>query len=161
MSPVGRGVGSGLSRICCCSSFPRVISCYSPPQAHPACFADAQQLTGTERRRLKGEPGCDWPQETGVMSVSRLMETESVTRIKYLYALKSIFSFFVSRRAQFKPKRQRAETERRGSGLRRESALSGLGVALTRRYYILSLKIRPSFSFLFFSFFLFRPRRLA
>lgn len=141
MSPVGRGVGSGLSRICCCSSFPRsagVISCYSPPQAHPACFADAQQLTGTERRRLKGEPGCDWPQETGVMSASRLVETESVSRIKYLYAFKSIFSFFVSRRAQFKPKRERAQTERRGSGLRRESALSGLGVALTRRYYILS-----------------------
>lgn len=32
-------------------------------------------------------------------------------------------AFFVSRRAQFKPKRERAETERRGSGLRRESAL--------------------------------------
>lgn len=60
-------------------------------------------------------------------------------------------AFFVSRRAQFKPKRERAETERRGSGLRRESALSGLGVALTRRYYILSLKKkRPSFSLLFF-----------
>lgn len=84
------------------------------------------------------------------MSVSRLMETESVSRFKYLYAFKSIFSFFVSRRAQFKPKRERAETERRGSGLRRESALSGLGVALTRRYYILSLKKKTELFFFFY-----------
>lgn len=97
MSPVGCGVGSALSRICCCSSFPRltgVISWYSLPQAHPACFADAQQLTGTERRRLKGEPGCDWPRKTSVMSVNRLMETESPESNTYMHLkLYLAFSF--------------------------------------------------------------------
>lgn len=117
MSPVGCGVGSGLSRICCCSSFPRltgVIWCYSPPQAHPACFADAQQLTGTERRRLKGEPGCDWPRETGVMSVSRLMETESVFRIEYLDAFTLYLAF--SSLGEPSLNRKGCEQRQRGGG---------------------------------------------
>lgn len=78
-------------------------------------------------------------------------------------------AFFVSRRAQFKPKRERAETERRGSGLRRESALffrSWCRFNAAILYFIFKKKKTELFSSFFFIFYLglvayFSPLRSA